>query len=156
MKFLKIILFFFLIIILKTEAQENKTINWITFEQLDDSLAVKPKKVIINFYADWCVYCKKMDRVVYTKPEIIEKISKDYYAVKMDAESRDTINFDGSIFTNKNYTTSRNAIHEIPALLASRKDTTFSLPAIIFLDENFTVRKRYFEYMSPKKMLSTL
>ncbi|SEL82203.1 Thioredoxin-like [Aquimarina amphilecti] len=156
MNYLRIILLLFLFVSLQTEAQENKTINWITFEQLDDSLALKPKKVIVSFYADWCAYCKKMDRVVYTKSEVIEKINKNYYAVKMNAESRDTIIFDGAIFTNKNYLTSRNAIHQIPVLLASRKNNSFSLPATIFLDENFKVRKRYFEYLSPKKMLLAL
>jgi len=156
MKYLEIILFLFLLTTPKVEAQDNKTINWITFEQLDDSLAVKPKKVIISFYADWCVYCKKMDQAVYTKPEIIKRITEDYYAVKMDAESRDTIAFDGVIFTNKSYSTSRNSIHEIPTLLASRNDASFSLPATIFLDKSFRIRKRYFEYITPKKMLSTL
>ncbi len=156
MKYLKIILFFFLLTTLKVEAQDDKTINWITFEQLDDSLAIKPKKVIISFYADWCVYCKKMDQAVYTKPEIIKRITEDYYAVKMNAESRDTIAFDGTVFMNRNYSTSRNPIHEIPTLLASRNDATFSLPATIFLDESFKIRKRYFEYITPKKMLLTL
>ncbi|MEB3344508.1 thioredoxin fold domain-containing protein [Aquimarina gracilis] len=156
MKHLKIILFFLLASSIKTLAQKNDTINWINFEQLDDSLAIKPKKVIISFYADWCVYCKKMDRVVFTKPKIIEKITKEYYAVKMNAESKDSVYFDGTIFTNKGHLTSRNSIHEIPILLASREGYPFSLPAIIFLDENFKVRKRYFEYMSPKKLLSSL
>lgn len=153
-----VVLTFLLMIIMnyETVAQEKQTINWITFEQLDDSLSTKPKKVLINFYADWCSYCKKMDRVSFTKPEIIQKINEEYYAVKMNAESTDTIAFDGATFTNKNSLTERNAIHEIPTLLASRKNTSFSLPAIIFLDEKFKVRKRYFEYMSPKKLQAAL
>ncbi len=156
MKYIKITFFFFLFGVIKVSAQDIENINWITFEQLDDSLALRPKKVIISFYTDWCVYCKKMDKVVYTKKEIVKKITEDYYAVKMNAESRDTISFDGVIFTNKNYSTSRNPIHEIPTLLASRKDAPISFPVIIFLDESFKVRNRYFEYMSPKKMLSEL
>ncbi|MGY3792914.1 thioredoxin family protein [uncultured Aquimarina sp.] len=155
---LSIVLTFLFMILMNYEtiAQEKETINWITFEQLDDSLNTRPKKVLINFYTDWCSYCKKMDRVSFTKPEIIQKINEEYYAVKMNAESTDTIAFDGATFTNKNNLTQRNAIHEIPTLLASRKNTTFSLPAIIFLDETFKIRKRYFEYLSPKKLQAAL
>ncbi|MBP2830635.1 thioredoxin family protein [Aquimarina sp. U1-2] len=156
MKYLKVVLFLHLAISIEILAQKSATINWLSFEQLENALAIQPKKVMINFYADWCAYCKKMDRVVYTKPEIIEKINTAYYAVKMNVERKDSISFDGTIFTNKGYLTSRNSIHELPILLASREGYPFSLPAIIFLDENFKVRKRYFEYMSPKKLLSTL
>ncbi|MEM9024458.1 MAG: thioredoxin domain-containing protein, partial [Bacteroidota bacterium] len=48
-------------------AQEAKAVNWLTFEQLEDSLAIHPKKVFIDFYANWCSYCRKMDKVVFTK-----------------------------------------------------------------------------------------
>ena len=156
MRSTSIIFFLCLALSFEVVAQNNEAVRWISFEQLDDSLSVKPKKVIISFYADWCAYCKKMDRVVYTKPEVIKKINEEYYAVKMNTESRDTIAFDGDIFTNKTQTSSRNPIHEIPLLLASREGQPFSLPATIFLDESFKVRKRYFEYLSPKKMLLAL
>ncbi|MBW1295537.1 thioredoxin family protein [Aquimarina litoralis] len=157
MKQSRILSFLFILLAnFSISAQENTAINWIPFDQLDDSLHVKPKKVLVNFYADWCLYCKKMDRVAFKKSAIIQKINKEYYAVKMNAESKDTIVFDGAIFINKDQPTKRNSIHEIPLLLASRKNTPFSLPAIIFLDEEFKVRKRYFEYMSPKKLLSEL
>ncbi|MCK8522039.1 thioredoxin family protein [Aquimarina sp. D1M17] len=155
MRYIKIILFI-LIVTSKAYSQQKEKVRWITFEQLDDSLSIKPKKVLISFYADWCAYCKKMDRAVFTKPNIAKKINEDYYAVKMNAESTDTIHFDGTVFTNRNYLENRNAIHEIPILLASREKQPFSLPATIFLDEQFHIRKRYFEYMSPKRLLSVL
>ncbi|QKX07629.1 thioredoxin fold domain-containing protein [Aquimarina sp. TRL1] len=137
-------------------SQKHEEIHWITFEQLDDSLKVKSKKVFIDFYTDWCVYCKKMDRVVFTKPEVIAKINKEYYAVKMNAEQKDTISFDGTNFINKHHKTKRNAIHDIPLLLASRKGYPFSLPAMVILDENFSVKKRFFEYLDSKKLLNAL
>ncbi len=52
-------------------------VNWLSFEALEISLLKAPKKVVIYFYADWCVYCKKMDAAVYKKPEIIAKLNKD-------------------------------------------------------------------------------
>ena len=131
---------------------QNKAINWLSFEQLEDSLAVKPKKVFIDFYADWCAYCKKMDEAAYKDPRIISILNTDYYAVKMNAEAANDISFDGQLFSNKQFEKKRNPVHEIALLLASREGIPFSLPAIVILDESFAVTKRYFEYLSPKKM----
>lgn len=46
-------------------SQQREPIHWLTFEQLDDSLKVHPKKVLINVYADLCTYCRKMDKETF-------------------------------------------------------------------------------------------
>lgn len=139
----------------KIKAQNTK-INWITFEQLEDSLAVKPKKVFLNFYADWCVYCKKMDEAAFKDKEVIAKLNSEFYAVKMDAESKDSIAFGGKIFTNKEIGKKRRPNHEISLLFGERKNRSFSLPLTVLLDENFKIIKRDFEYISPRKMITFL
>jgi len=135
---------------------QKEQINWISFEQLEDSLNVKPKKVLISFYADWCSYCKKMDKVAYQDEKVISILNKDYYAVKMNAESRDTIVFEGKKFWNEEIGKQRNPIHQIPLLLASRKSYPFSLPVTILLDEKFQVTRRDFRYVSARKMVRIL
>lgn len=136
-------------------AQRAK-INWLRFEQLEDSLAVQPKKVFIDFYADWCAYCKKMDQAAFRNTEVIAKLHTDYYAVKMNAEAQDTIQFGGDTFYNKELGKKRNPTHEIPLLLASREGHPFSLPAMVILDENFQITQRYFEYIPPQKLVELL
>tara|TARA_Y100000034_G_scaffold105927_1_gene133794 strand:+ start:141754 stop:142272 length:519 start_codon:yes stop_codon:yes gene_type:complete len=138
-----------------TQGQSQK-INWISFEQLDDSLSIKPKKVFITFYADWCVYCKKMDRTGFQDSEVISLINESYYAVKMDAESTEEIAFEGKIFKNLEVGKKRRPNHQLALLLASRKNVPFTLPATIILDENFNVTSRYFEYLSPQKLQEIL
>lgn len=135
-----------------SQAQSNE-IQWLTFEQLEDSLTIKPKKVIIDFYANWCSYCKKMDKVGFKNKEVIDRINENYYAVRMNAETTDTITFGGQQYTNKEVSKRRRATHEIALALGSREGVPFSLPVVIVLDESFKVQSRYFEYLSPKKML---
>ena len=135
---------------------QKQSINWINFEQLEDSLAIKPKKILISFYADWCAYCKKMDKVAYKNSEVMSIINSEYYAVKMNAETTDTISFEGRKFINKEFGKKRSPTHEIPLLLASRKGRPFSLPATLFLDKSFKINERNFEYISPKKMVQLL
>lgn len=137
-------------------AQMNKNIRWLSFEQLQDSLIKQPKNVFINFYADWCVYCKKMDQAAFKNPHVISKLNKSYYAVKMNAESKDTIRFGGEVLINRQIKTHRNPVHEIALRLASRADKAFSLPALVLLNENFEVEARYFRYLSPDEITAIL
>ncbi|ADY29508.1 thioredoxin family protein [Cellulophaga lytica] len=135
-------------------AQAHK-LNWLSFNQLEDSLAVKPKKVLIHFYADWCSLCNKMERKTYKDTTVINKLKKEYYVVKMNVESTKKITFGGKVYENKNFK-KVNAIHEIPLLMASRKNKPFSLPVTVILDDTFTATARYFQYLNAKQLLKTI
>lgn len=152
----KYLLLLVLFLVMNSLKAQKPGVQWLNFEQLEDSLEVRPRKVFIDFYADWCVYCKKMDRVALRDPEVVRKLNSEFYAVRMDVESPDTIVFDGRSYTNPEIGKRRRPVHEIPRLLASRKRLPFSLPAIVILDKDFRVETRYFEYLSPKKMRELL
>lgn len=132
---------------LSSLAQESKSVPWLTFEQLEDSLKSNPKPVFIEFYADWCTACKRMERDAFRNVSITVALSNDYYAVRMNVETTDSITCGGQVFVNEN-SHKINAVHQIPLLMASRKDAPFSLPAMVILDEHFEAKARYFQYLS--------
>ncbi|MEL6558028.1 MAG: thioredoxin fold domain-containing protein [Bacteroidota bacterium] len=136
-------------------AQESKSINWLTFEQLEDSLAVKPKKVFIDFYTDWCTYCRKMDKVVFSKPDVIDLLDEQYYAVRFDAETEEKVNFGGQVFGNEQVGKSRRPVHQLAQLLALRNNQ-FAPPVLVVLDQDFRVISRYFQYLDSKKLIKAL
>lgn len=42
------------------------------------------KMLMVDSYADWCVACKKLDANTWNKPEVIERLKKDFIIVKLD------------------------------------------------------------------------
>ena len=136
-------------------AQDAESVQWLTFEQLEDSLALRSKKVFIDFYTDWCTYCRKMDKKVFSDKEVIDRMNESYYAVRMDAESIDTVRFEGRDFINDQVGKKRKPLHQLAQLLALR-DGKFVAPTMIVLDDTFKVQKRYFWYLDRKKLMDAL
>ena len=135
---------------------QKQQLQWLTFSELETALVEQPKKVLIHFYADWCSYCRKMEKVVYTKPEVEAELNTNYYAVKFNVESQDTITFGGKTFLNLNAGKKRLAYHQIPELLAGRPNQPLELPAIVVLDKAFNIEKRFYRYIPPKEILAIL
>jgi thioredoxin-related protein len=151
----RVLMFCFYILSLSVNAQDKETINWLSFEELETQFNKAPKKVFINFYTDWCSYCKKMERKVYTKPEVIHILNNDYYAVRFDAESAKEFQFGGKRFINDQVGKSRNPLHQMAQLLALR-DNQFVAPTLVVLDKDFKITARYFEYMTSDELVEIL
>lgn len=46
-----------------------------TVAQLDEALAATGRPVMLDFYADWCVSCKEMEHLTFSKPSIAARMS---------------------------------------------------------------------------------
>ena len=44
------------------------------------------KLLMVDVYTDWCGWCKKLDRDVYSNKAVEERLGKDFIAVKVNAE----------------------------------------------------------------------
>src|SRR5690606_32836354 len=44
--------------------------------ELDALLAASDRPVMLDFYADWCVACKEMERFTFTDPRVAERMSR--------------------------------------------------------------------------------
>lgn len=134
-------------------AQKNKykpSVNWINLEQLQDSMRIKPKKIFIDLYTDWCGPCKLMDKKVFTNKYVIKLLNEHYYAVKLNGESRDTLTFNGKkyVFVKK---TETRGTHELAYFIGTEAGK-LSYPTVVILDETYAVIYRYPAYISAQNL----
>lgn len=84
---------------LSANAQTN-SIKWYTVQEAIELNKKEPRKLLFDVYTNWCYWCKVMDKKTFTDPEVINYINSNFYAVKFNAESKDTIVLDGVKYVN--------------------------------------------------------
>ena len=107
-------------------------VKWMTLEQAMAAQQEKPKKIFIDFYANWCGPCKIMDKNTYGHQEIANFLNENYYAVKFDAEGKENVSVFGRIFSNPEFSSGkkRNSMHDFTKFM-----NVNSVPSIVFLNE---------------------
>lgn len=78
---------------LSFDSKPKEKVNWISFEELEKAYAKQPKPIIVDLYTNWCGWCKEMDRTTYSNAKVAAYINENYYAVKYNAESTDSVRF---------------------------------------------------------------
>lgn len=80
---------------------ETNGINWITLDEAVSKSKKKEKLVMIDFYTDWCGWCKKLDAGPYMDPEVVKYVNENFYAIKINAEQKEDIVFNGKTYVTK-------------------------------------------------------
>jgi len=125
-----LILFLFLQTSLMAQTIEPPAlVKWYDIETAEKLFKKNPKPILIDVYTDWCSWCKYMMKTTFANPQIANYINNNYYAVRLNAESNDTIRFRDSVFTSF-----KSGKKYIQSLAYTLLDGRLSYPSFVYLD----------------------
>lgn len=131
----------------QVDKKSSDEINWMTWSEVEDALKTEKKKVFVDVYTDWCGYCKKMDKTTFKDKDIIKYINENFYAVKFDAENKETITLDGNKY--KYVKSGKRGYNQLAADLLKGR---LSYPTIVFLNDDLSLIQPIPGYLDAKKM----
>lgn len=106
------------------------TLQWNTNLNTSLTSAQKDNKLVfIDFYTDWCGYCKQLDEETFTDQAVKEKFAQKYVLVKINGDQN-------------------------PDLVS--KYQIYGYPTLVILDSNGNEVKRQEGFVTPSEILSIL
>jgi len=107
-------------------------IKWSTdYDAALKSAQTSTKPLLVDFGAEWCGFCRKMDQTTFIEPDVVAKINAEYIPVKLDASSKN-------------------------AQMLASKFSFQALPTILVLDKDGNLKKKITGYVSPDRFLNLL
>jgi len=144
----RILLMALLLFALNTNAQE---INWVTLEEAVELQQKEPRKIMMDFYTNWCGPCKLLDKRTFSNKDVTRYVNENYYAVKFNAEGNSKVKFNDLEFTNPKYDPAkanrRNYSHQLTTYFG-----VSAFPTIVFLDENKWLITQVKGFQTPQQL----
>jgi len=72
--------------------KKNK-ITWQTFDKGVELAKKEKKMMVLDIYADWCHWCKVMDKDTYGNPEVVKYAQESLVMAKLNAETDEKFKF---------------------------------------------------------------
>lgn len=140
---MKKFLFLFLFITSWQQA-ESQNIQWVSWERAIEQAKKENKKIFVDIYTEGCVPCRNLEITTFSQPCIINYINQYFVPVRIDARTRDKLNF-------------KNASYEYVCeggtcfneLVTQLTGGNLIFPSLVFIDENQNIIQAIPNYKDP-------
>jgi len=112
----------------------SEPLKWYTWEEAVELNKTKPKKIMVDVFTDWCGWCKKMDKGVFSDPAVAAYLEANFYPVKFNAEQRKEIKFSDQTFGFVAGENGRGGVHSLAYALLEGQ---MSYPTLVYLNEKY-------------------
>jgi uncharacterized protein YyaL (SSP411 family) len=128
---------------------EKEKVKWLSVREMQAAYNKNPKPILVDVYTSWCGWCKVMDQQTYSNEKVAAYINEKYYAVKFDAESRDSVEWNGKKYGYD----AQNKVNDMAVFLLFGQ---LSYPTTVFLSSLDAKPAPLAGYLKPKEIESPL
>jgi thioredoxin-related protein len=115
--------------------------QFVGYENAVNTARTSNKLIFVDIYTDWCTWCHKLEKEVYTDPVVQQEFARNFALTKIDAEAETRRTYRGSILTERD--------------LATQWNVT-AYPTMIFLDQSETPVFAYEGYLPASDFVKLL
>ena len=108
-------------------------VHWYSFGEAVELQKKNPKMIMVDVYTTWCGPCKMMSAHTFGNGIIAKYLNENFYPVKFDAETWDSVKFNGFVFKNNNPPGTQRPVHEFAISILDGK---LSYPSVVFVDSD--------------------
>jgi thioredoxin-related protein len=127
---------------LKSQTPVAKKAVWVKFDAGLAAAAKEKKHMIVDFYTDWCHWCKVMDEKTFSDAQVNKKLSERFVTVRLAAENAsEQATFHGNTYSNVELT---------------RAFGVNGFPSLAFLDSNGEIITIVPGYVPPETFIQIL
>lgn len=115
-------------------------ISWNSFDEGLKKAKAQKKYMFIDFYTEWCSYCKKLDATTYKDKRVYKYLNENFISIKVNAESNKKVTFDGKQMTERELAASF-GVNSYPTMffMLTEKEPIGNLPGYLAPDDFFIV-----------------
>ncbi|MEC9209909.1 MAG: thioredoxin family protein [Bacteroidota bacterium] len=142
MKQLVIALFTIIPFLSFSQGAVKNEIDWISLEKAKVLSKQHNEKILIFFYKKNCEYCEKMKKETLSDPSVIQMINNNFFPVKIDSRTKDTIMYNGKAYGNQQPASSgrhdwRHDFYAEVAAFERNGNSQITTPCIVLFNNNF-------------------
>jgi len=123
---------FLMLAVVASAANASSSINWKKgYAAAAAESKNSGKLIMIDFYTDWCGWCKKLDADTYPAPEVVKQ-ADSFVSIKLNAEK------------------------DADGIRLARKFAVTGFPTILFLDAHENLAYKVVGYSAPKEFAASM
>lgn len=76
-------------------------VTWQAWDAGFRTASRKSQPVLVDVYTDWCGWCKRMDKDVYSRADVRDYLSSHFVTIKLNAEDQAAATHEGRRYTSR-------------------------------------------------------